>query len=318
MSILGIDLGYYQVKTYDGNKKNSFVSVVGSPDISQIQALATDTDKVIEVNGNKYLVGQSAVDKSRMRHRREDRDWIDSEEYRVLFYRALAGFPAGEYQVVTGLPNDFYSDAPRVKESLSGVHEFIFNGMPVRYKIDASVIMQPFGALANMAFDDHGNVADQSFFELTGVIDIGGKTTNILTASNFADISAQTMSKNIGGWDIIRAVRARMQREYPKSNLNDHQIARAISTGEFFEFGNPVRITGLLDDVLPLMAEDIIGKASSLWGSGANLRRVLVTGGGAQMLGRYIKEAFPHTVIVDDPIFANAVGYYRYGKAVNR
>lgn len=318
MSILGIDLGYYQVKTYDGNKKNSFVSVVGSPDVSRIQALASDTDKVIEVNGSKYLVGQSAVDKSRMRHRREDRDWIDSEEYRVLFYRALAGFPAGKYQVVTGLPNDFYSDAPRLKEALSGVQEFVFNGMPVRYEIEASVIMQPFGALACMAFDDFGNVSDQSFFELTGVIDIGGKTTNILTASNFADISAQTMSKNIGGWDIIRAVRAKMQEAFPKSNLSDHQIAEAIISGEFYEFGKAVNISDLLDDVLPMMAEDVIGKASSLWGSGANLRRVLVTGGGAQMLSRYIEKAFPHTVVVADPVFANAVGYFRYGKAVSR
>lgn len=318
MNMTGVDLGYYQVKTYDGNKKNSFVSVVGSPDVSRIQTLSSNTDKIIEVEGKKYLVGQSAVEKSRLRTRREDRDWINSDEYMVLFYRALSAFTPGKIEIITGLPNDFFSDAQSLKERLEGVHKFIYNEIPVQYDVKASVIMQPFGALASMAFDDFGNVADQAMFELTGIIDIGGKTTNILTASNFADISAQTISKDVGGWDIIRAVRAKMQVDFPKSNLSDHAIATAISAGEFYEFGKPVNITALLDNVLPTMAEDVIGKATSLWGSGATLNRVLVTGGGAEMIGKYILDAFPHAVIVDDPVFANAIGYFRYGKAVAR
>jgi plasmid segregation protein ParM len=186
----------------------------------------------------------------------------------------------------------------------------------VSYNVKANVIMQPFGALASMAFDNQGNVANQDFFDLTGVIDIGGKTTNILTAKNFSDISPQTISKDIGGWDIIRAVRARLQVDYPKSNLSDHQIADAIVEKSFKEFGQDVDISELLEEILPLMAEDIVGKASSLWGSGANLSQIIVTGGGSRLVGDYIVKAFPHAVLVDEPVFANAIGYYRYGQAI--
>ncbi len=111
-------------------------------------------------------------------------------------------------------------------------------------------------------------------------------------------------------------MRSRLQTEYPKSNLTDHQIADAIVEGKFKEFGEWVDISDLLADVLPMLAEDIIGKASSLWGSGANLSSIIITGGGSRLIGEHIKAAFPHAKLVEDPVFANAIGYYRYGLAV--
>jgi len=68
------------------------------------------------------------------------------------------------------------------------------------------------------------------------------------------------------------------------------------------------------------MAEQVIAQASQLWNGGAALDSILVSGGGARLLGRFIVARFgeEQARIVSDPVFANAVGYYRFSQHLAR
>jgi hypothetical protein len=66
------------------------------------------------------------------------------------------------------------------------------------------------------------------------------------------------------------------------------------------------------------MAEQVLAEASRLWNGGATLDAILVSGGGALLMGPYITHHFRHARVVDDPIFANALGFWRFAERMAR
>ena len=75
-----------------------------------------------------------------------------------------------------------------------------------------------------------------------------------------------------------------------------------------------MNIAGLVDPHLDDIARKIGSKAQSLWGTGVDLKAVLLTGGGSLELAPYVRRIYPHTRTVGgNPQFANATGYLRAG-----
>jgi hypothetical protein len=58
----------------------------------------------------------------------------------------------------------------------------------------------------------------------------------------------------------------------------------------------------------------VVAAAAQLWKGGAALDAVIVTGGGALLVGPYIQERFRHAQVVAEPVFANARGYWRFAQ----
>src|SRR5690606_6576381 len=133
------------------------------------------------------LVGEGAMTQSRFVNRREDRAWIESDEYYHLFLAALTELTSAtvaDLVLVTGLPVAFYNDKATLQRRLLGVHKVTREGRHAQtFKVaECRVIPQPFGALLAAALDDRGRVADQELATgAVGVIDVGGKTTNLLS-----------------------------------------------------------------------------------------------------------------------------------------
>ena len=309
----GFDIGYYYTKVVFSPKlQDSWPSAVGTPDVSRVR-LAGPTESMVTIDGQSYLVGHDAVQKSRMLTRREDRSWIGTPEYRVLVASVLMHSPSEALSVVTGLPVAFLDDAPKLEKLYKdspwqvSLREFHF--------ADVTVIPQPFGALLDAALDWNGNVADLDVATgAVGVIDIGGKTTNILTAERLAELPAQTASVNVGGWDVVRGVRELLQHDLPDiaDALRDHQLAEAIVRRKLRVFGEDVDLGAAIDSVVVPLAAQVLSQATQLWGSAAALSCVLLTGGGALLLKPYILPMWKHGRVVAEPVFANARGYYKY------
>jgi hypothetical protein len=70
----------------------------------------------------------------------------------------------------------------------------------------------------------------------------------------------------------------------------------------------------IVDTVLGPMAEQVIAEATQLWDGAGRLDVILVSGGGAILLGTAIKAHFLHARIVSDPVFANALGFWRFAQ----
>lgn len=316
---IGMDLGYSAVKAVSDNRRVTFPSVVGTPDKARF-SFSNDGAGIILTSPAHVLVGQEAVAQSRFLNRREDRSWIKSDEYYHLALAALTELTkatVAELRIVTGLPVAFYSDKAILRGLLMGEHRATREGRRAQvFKVtDCRVIPQPFGALLAQALDDRGNVTDRDLaMGNVGVVDVGGKTTNLLSVNRLAEIGRETASVNVGAWDVVRAVRGWLADHCPNLDRRDHQVIDAIIARQMKYYGEPQDLGPVVDAALEPMAAQVIAQATQLWNGGAGLDAVLVSGGGALLLGPYIKGHFPHARVVEEPIFANALGYYRFAQ----
>jgi hypothetical protein len=58
----------------------------------------------------------------------------------------------------------------------------------------------------------------------------------------------------------------------------------------------------------------VIAKARDLWGEGATLDIILITGGAAQYLSDGLQAVYPQSRLVPNAFWANAEGFYRFGQ----
>jgi PRTRC genetic system protein D len=320
---VGLDLGYSAVKAVSAKKKVDFPSVAGTPDKARF-SFSDNSGGIILTSPSHILVGQEAVTQSRFVNRREDRSWIESEEY---YHLALAAFTeltkatVAELRIVTGLPVAFYGDKAVLRELLMGEHRATREGRRAQmFKVtDCRVIPQPFGALLAEALDDRGNIADKDLATgNVGVVDVGGKTTNLLSVSRLSEIGRETASVNVGAWDVVRAVRGWLADHCPNLDLRDHQVVGAIIARQVKYYGDPQDLGPVVDAALEPMAEQVIAQATQLWNGGAALDAILVSGGGALLLGPAIRAHFRHAKVVEEPVFANALGYWRFAQHLSQ
>lgn len=322
MKTVGLDIGYMSVKCVIGigeNGKFSIPSVVGTADVSRVSVAGNSNNMIVKFGDNSFLVGDAAVRQSRMTMRREDRHWFMSPEYLALAYAAIYKAVGDESKIklVTGLPVAFFDDKSALEEVLSGYHEWKVNGKEFGVEIANPVVtMQPFGTYLNNVFGNTPNDFDVEFVEKSvGVLDIGSKTTNILTAQDLEEIRKDTTSVNIGGWEIMRAFRENIAATYPAiSDMKDHQVAEIIIRRTVRSFGAQKEIGGIVDETVKPFADEIIAHASAVWNSGELMDEIIVTGGGAYLIFHEIVKAFPHARRVSDPVFGNALGYWKFAE----
>jgi plasmid segregation protein ParM len=313
---LGIDIGYSAVKACSApGHVVEFPSVVGTPDTARFSMESGAAD-LISISGHEMLVGADAVLQSRMLQRREDRYWYSTREYTALYYKALtaSSFEDQEMYVVSGLPVAFYDDRKQLHDMLLGHHTFTTQETTVHnYRVaKCTVIPQPFGTVLAQVLGWTGDIQNAQLAQgAVGVVDCGGKTTNLLHCVKMSEIARATGSVNAGAWDAVRAMRTLLEVKYPKLELRDHDIIQAMAQGFVKMYGDEVDILAMTTTVVNPLADQIIAQCTQLWGSGADLDTVLVTGGGALLFGSHIENAYQHAVIVDNPVQANAVGYYK-------
>jgi plasmid segregation protein ParM len=316
---IGLDVGYSAVKAVSGGDRRAlFPAVVGTPDKARFSLDGSQT--VVMLQPDHVQVGEGAIQQSRFVHRREDRAWVESSEWYTLALAALTEMTEAtivEMRVVTGLPVAFYDDKTAVRDRLLGEHRPQREGRRAQTMrvTDCRVIPQPFGCLLAAALDDRGRIANEPLATgAVGIIDIGGKTTNMLSVNRLSEISTETDSASVGAWDAVRAVRSWLTTNCPNLDLRDHQIVDAITSRTVKYYGEPVSLAGIVDETLERLANEVLAVASQLWNGGAALDAILVSGGGALLLGPRIRAHFRHAHVVDEPVFANALGFWRFAQ----
>lgn len=317
---IGLDIGYSSVKVMGGfDNRATFPSIVGTPDRAHF-SLNGNEHSIVLLEPAHVQVGEIAARQSRLVKRREDRAWIESPEWYQLFIAALSELTTGNAgaTLVTGLPVAFYSDKERLQNILTTEHPFKREGRNRQtVKVQACrVVPQPFGALLADCLSNTGVILRKPTAE--GVIDIGGKTTNLLSVAGFEDIARETSSVSVGAWDVARAVQGYLTDACPNLDLRDHQLMTAVRERAVTYYGERVDLSAVVEDALAPMAEQVIAQATQLWNGAAALSAVWVTGGGALLLGDRIKAHFRHARVVSDPVWANATGFYRLAQYVER
>lgn len=79
---------------------------------------------------------------------------------------------------------------------------------------------------------------------------------------------------------------------------------------EVFIFGEYQDISPIIESTTTALAQQVVSQATTLWGNGERMTKILIFGGGAARLGSAIRAAFPRNgVILSHPAIANALGF---------
>ena len=314
----GIDIGYSEAKATTGQVRVQVPHAIGTPDRARFTLNGTNDGMIIVTpeGMEPRLVGELAIEQSRFQARREDRNFVSSDEYGYLMaatFTQLTKASRVDLQVVTGLPVAFYEDKPLVEQRFKGEHRIAREGRGTQvFRVqECKCIPQPFGTVLSMALDDKGRIRANDLAQgEVGIIDIGGKTTNLLSVRRLKEIGFRTTSISLGGWDAIRAMQDYIARNYPGLEYRDHELARFVRTGRIKYYGEEQDISEAVAEILSPMADQVASQASQLWNGGARLDAILISGGGALLLGDYLAQHFRHGKVVDEPVHANAIGFY--------
>ena len=94
------------------------------------------------------------------------------------------------------------------------------------------------------------------------------------------------------------------------------ELAGALRRGQALTvYRDSVDLNELARSALASLAQEIVGEATRQWGQADRFHTVLVTGGGAALVGKAVAAAFPRNAeILEQPAQANALGFARFAQ----
>jgi len=324
---VGIDLGFYRTKVITmGKDPIQFVSAAAKPHDSMLN-MNGHTNVVVTSAFGTHLTGEEAVKFDPGDTRQEFSDWILTDKFMSLFYSALGRLTDATQFTVNlgvGLPiADFERYKEVLKARLLGRHEFTIQD---RYQQVAKVesvrvLPQGWGGVMCLLLDDNGRVVNPDIaHQRVAVVDVGGRTVNYLSVDGLTDIPAESRGTRRGAWNVVRELRQFLKSSYPDlAELPDHRLMQAVTERVIYNGDESVDLNPVVNPILDDIGLEIVNTARQYWGNtAATFRKVLVIGGGAYLWGETIKQAFPQTVVLPEPEYANARGYFRYVTAKMR
>lgn len=312
--LAGIDLGYNYVKaTSTTGRKAFFPSVVGT--VTGQKGFSENGVLPIEIAGREWYVGAEALIQSVYASSHRDPGWVYSDTYRILFSAALSELvqTTATAKIVVGLPlQDYNAHAGALKQRLLGPWEFKREKAQTVTVEDVLVITQSYGALLDKALSPGGQIVGDKWIKTVGVADLGGNTLNILTTNNLKEISRFTEGDGFGLLgaldDIARAIWADCPGFTPKA----HEVSQWLAAGKF-EYKGEMRDIAPYTAALDPLVDLLLGRFSEVWREPGRMAAILLTGGGAVLLGEKLKarmgDDYPPVVVGGQ--WDNAAGYLK-------
>ncbi len=344
MLSVGFDPGFGNVKAavVNGSRRMAVVpSVVGVGEtdlgllgdfsVPGVRRRSHALPDVVEFDGLRYLAGENVADYGRPVERMDFLRLNGGPELRTLFYavmhRLLGPGEHGPLGVVVGLPVEIMLDRERalatrreLRKWMVGEHRFRVNAEDVVLRIEqVDVLAQPAGAFFAWALTDDGRWT-RPLGELKhpiAVCDIGFNTLDLFTLRRGQVIARFTAGDTMGmrraAEHIIRVAR---QRYGVALSLHEADALLRARRPELATSGGVVDMRRAVHQALDMAAADVVAFIERQWGNAAQFRHVLFTGGGSEMLRDALIVQYPHGVVLQDAVTANALGLARYAAQV--
>jgi len=319
--IIAVDIGYGYTKGVgpDG-LRSSFPSVIGTAEEIRFATdlIHGEEEHAIRYGGQAFFYGGQALLQSRMQSTIFDRSRIHDRTYKMLFVAALVEMSKAveneRIQVVTGLPVEFFGDRAEVVKSFEGVYR-IKTSSPLKFTVDSVFVApQPFGSLFRELLNQQGKITDDAIEKgRVGIIDVGTYTTDFVVSDELRYVQRLSGSIRIGWNEVVSRVQQALG-DLHRLELMPHEVDRALQAGEIRVRGEPAPLDKLVEPAVADIQTAIIARARDLWGAGAGLDTIMVSGGGGPHLYDAIHDVYPHARLLDDAFWANAEGFYRFGQ----
>jgi len=314
---------------YEGSQEELESMSMGG-DLRQTGTL-NDRSHIIKVNGNEFYVGDLAIEQAPSMNIAELTSRGDITRYWSVRSLAMLLATSGtvikdrEYGliIVTGLPIATHNEEniQAIKNALEGDHDFILDGeRRIAHVAVRKIIME--GSGANIAHGAIGKVK-------AGIIDIGGRTTDIYMVSGQTPIKDQCKSFDMGVESAIDSLIEAFEKEfrYPLSAGDAAKLQNCFVDTKSYDFvatvrnagANHQRVDALLSKSLGEVGRKISGFIKRSWSSSlrndvvaSDAEYVLLVGGGAYYFEEGIRALFQNRLsLPHKPELANAAGYAR-------
>lgn len=270
-------------------------------------------------NSTEQFVGDLALEQSSMSFsgRGDPTRYWSSKSLTMLLTIASSLADDTEFglNVVTGLPVETYLGDPdsrkRIKSTLEGTHVFSVNERQrtIHVKVDR-VIME--GAGATIAYGSRDQMVQ-------GVIDIGGRTTDLFVSQGQKPLRHLCAGKPLGVEMAGDLLSDRFQKRYGRKlkGLEVRQILRASPLPTIVARGNEVPdLANMAQESLKQIGDEIISFVCAQWSESeagsevaSSFSSVLAIGGGAHYFYDQLHDRIPNLLFINHPEEANAYGY---------
>jgi plasmid segregation protein ParM len=321
-TIISVDIGYGYTKGI-GPKgfRFSFPSVIGTAEDIRFATdlIHGEEELAVEFGDRRFFYGEQALLQSRVQSAIFDRSRVHDHTYKMLFAASLVevaeSVPNSEHlKVVTGLPVDFFSDRTEVVKSFEGVYR-VSTDRSMKFTVESVFVApQPFGSLFRELLSEKGKIADDDMENgRVAVIDVGTYTTDFVVSDRLRYVQRLSGSIRIGWNEVVNQVQQALA-DMHRLELMPHEVDQALRAGKVRVRGEPVSLEPLIEPALVDIQTAIIARARDLWGEGADMDMILVSGGGGPHLYDAIHSVYPHARLLDDAFWANAEGFYRFAQ----
>ncbi len=284
-------------------------------------------DKPLTVawQGISYLVGDHVPDYARPVERMDFNRLSDGFELRALLYAGLGKLlGAGEYRadLMVGLPVEVMANKELAKETrralrswLVDQHAFTVDNVQTRLKIEqVQVLAQPAGAYFAWGWNNQGQITrpPEDLEDPAAICDIGFNTLDLFAVQNGQVTSKFTSGDTVGMRRAADYVTLVVRKQYGISlSLHEadallHQNQPTLATAE-----GRVDLSKLVGTALASTTGEILTFLSNRWNNGRQFRHLLFTGGGSEALREALTRQYPHGVVLETPVMANALGLAR-------
>ncbi len=148
------------------------------------------------------------------------------------------------------------------------------------------------------------------------VVDIGGRTTDIVVVRDQGVLHRSSGSFEYGLLDVKQALAEAIQERFDLGRISDRVLSQALRQKRVRLYGRDYDLTAEVTTAKHELVERLYAETRRQLGSGTELERVLFVGGGTVALAEHVVDWFPNQLIVAEAAFANARGMLKYGRYV--
>jgi len=225
---------------------------------------------------------------------------------------AVSGLPVASYYHKNGSRRDALLDQKRA--SLKRAVHPIDGRLPAAIAFH-EVIPEALAAWYDQVItesDDGVQLASERLDAPVAIVDIGGRTTDVVVVAGQAVQHTASGSVRCGLLDVKREVADGIRARFDLEVVSERCADQAVHHGRVRLFGEDHDVTELITRAQRQVIERLHAETQRQLGQGAELERVVFVGGGSVALADAIREWFPNQAMAEHPAFANARGMLKY------
>jgi hypothetical protein len=316
-AILGIDIGYGFTKSYysqnSSGGEDAYCFDVFPTTVSKFIPKITfsDSQAIVKVNEEQFLIGETALREGVGLINTRQSDFVGSNAYCAILSFALARTIRNPDILILGLPpgqyNRQYSDM--IIETIKSSRIILSN----RIIVDIPEVIRFIPQGAGIFFSHLRYGGSEAFNQRVAVLDVGFYTLDTLFMINGRYIENSAQSHQLGVSRLYDQVKKEFLSKFRITLKNHKTIDQILTTGKVTIMGKTYEFNA--NHILDSNNSEVSSYVANYIENLSDEVDLLVGGGGGV---RFLDiNAFKYKFsITDHPQFANARGYFEYGKHI--